>query len=600
MRCPTLAFVAALAVLGTVHARAGTLDRTVAGDDVVVSLTSPFSELPPGGCVPYHINIRNEQNEAGTWEISVRATSNFSNIGGMVFKEDMTVPANVSAGLDVSIPLPVVPQNAGTMLIMTVSGPGFTGGRGQYLSTAYTNHTGATSPFTIVGSEVLGSTDTAGLETAFKDRHRQFYGSAVDAKKLPNDWRSYAGVATLILKDTEWLGLDAAQHDAICDYVAQGGHLSLYTSDDPAKRAPELRLPQPDGKPGYYGFGTISLQSAPFFPPDVDNLAGFIEKDHARLGPNVDADFTGWILRKALGTITVSGVLIFLFVTVFAVLIGPLNLFVFAKGKNRMRLFWTTPLISVLASLVLIVTILVTDGLGGSGRQFMACYSLPGMTREAVVQEQVARTAVLFSSHWSSDQDYLITPVSESALSQPTPAGHRMYTSIGTGESVETYQQQGNDFSGNWFRSRHVSAQYLQAVRPSRSTLTVLNAAAFGMQGATPVVLSSFPQELDRVFLLDQNLHYWTCDHLEPGQAMTCVPGTDGQFDSFWKEACADAGGKLRPMLSEARDRPGCFYATGVAPAIERLTTLNEIRWQNPRGVYLGPWVASNPPGANP
>jgi hypothetical protein len=589
-------------VTGTANATASSLDRTVAGEDVSASMTSPLADLPPGGCVPYRVTIRNDRGQAGTWQFTSKASANGFGSGGVVFKQDMSVPANSSASFDVSIPLPVAAQVGSTVLTVGMTGPGFGGMARQFSAYIFTNRPRVSSPFAVLGNDVLGAGNLGPLQETYKLRHREFYGSGIDAEKLPTDWRAYSGIATLVLKDTEWLSLNAAQHEAVCDYVAQGGHLTLYTSDDPAARAPQLRLPEPDGKPGDYGFGTIFLESSPAFPVDTGALKDGIEHDSANSWQNVDSNFSLWKLREEMGSIAVSGTFIFLFVLLFGSLVGPFNLFVFARGKNRFRLFWTTPLISILASLTLVAAILIIDGIGGHGRQVIACYSLPGMTREAVIQEQVARTALLFSNSWHNDQSYLITPISENALNNVTaPIGYRMYSRRANfADSADNYLQQAGEYSGNWFRSRHVSGQYLQAVRPSRSVLTVLNPQALATHGAAPVVLSSFPKELDRVFLLDQNWHYWTCDHLEPGRKTTCLPSTGEEFNSFWNKACADAGGKLRPLLSRVQNKPGCFYATGAPPDGDRLATLSEIRWQVAQGIYLGPWLASTSPENNP
>ncbi len=141
---------------------------------------------------------------------------------------------------------------------------------------------------------------------------------------------------------------------------------------------PQLQLPTPDGKPGAYGFGQVGVQNVTAFPPDTTVLQGLIEHDGANPARQVDFDYSTWGLRDKVGSFTVHTGLILSFVLVFGALIGPVNLFVFARGKKRFRLFWTTPLISIIASVALIVGILLTDGIGGSGKQLIAVFSLPG------------------------------------------------------------------------------------------------------------------------------------------------------------------------------------------------------------------------------
>ena len=395
----------------------GNLNRVTNGQDVQVSISSPFSDLPPGGCVPYQVTIRNDRNVAGTWHMNFQGTANTSSLGATALEEDLSVAPNASGTFDLLVPLPVVSaERGGTSLNVGVDGPGFNTGYGNFFAYFYTNNTSVRSPFTLIGHEVLGTVGTSPLEAYDKTKGSEFYGSIVEVKSLPSDWRGYAGVASFILSDTEWLALSATQREAVCDYVAQGGHLSLFTTQNIEARTPELQLPEPDGQPGPYGFGTISLVFSVSFPPEPETLRSVIDEHPAASAQNVDEGFSSWDLRQMVGTIAVSGAFILTFVVLFGSLVGPINLFVFARGKNRIRLFWTTPLISLAACLALIAGILLTDGLGGSGKQMIAIFSLPGTHREAVVQEQVARTAVLFSNAWRSDQNYLITPVSAQAM----------------------------------------------------------------------------------------------------------------------------------------------------------------------------------------
>ena len=75
MRVLILLLAGIVCLCGT-HAAAGaTLDRDDNGDDVSVSFRSPFSDLPPGGCVPYEVTIRNDHNSAGTWRVTFQASA---------------------------------------------------------------------------------------------------------------------------------------------------------------------------------------------------------------------------------------------------------------------------------------------------------------------------------------------------------------------------------------------------------------------------------------------------------------------------------------------------------------------------------------------
>ena len=76
-------------------------------------------------------------------------------------------------------------------------------------------------------------------------------------------------------------------------------------------------------------------------------------------------------------TISLNAPLLIGFILVFAVLVGPVNLFWLADASRRHRLFWSTPLISVAASLLLVGVIALQDGFGGSGERVMATLLVP-------------------------------------------------------------------------------------------------------------------------------------------------------------------------------------------------------------------------------
>jgi len=96
-----------------------------------------------------------------------------------------------------------------------------------------------------------------------------------------------------------------------------------------------------------------------------------------------------------VGQVRLQSGLIFGFILIFALVVGPLNLFVFASGKNRPRLFWTTPLISLIGAGLLAALMIVQDGFGGTGARTTLAVLLPQDKKMAVIQEQVSRTGIL-------------------------------------------------------------------------------------------------------------------------------------------------------------------------------------------------------------
>ncbi len=218
-------------------------------------------------------------------------------------------------------------------------------------------------------------------------------------------------------------------------------------------------------------------------------------------------DATDWPMVRALGTIPINAPFLIGFIVVFAVLVGPVNLFWLADAKRRHRLFWTTPLISLAASLLLTVVIVLQDGFGGHGQRAMVTLLCPDRREAVVVQEQVTRTGVLASRRFTAAEDLVLTPLK---------VGRFFGKSFG---------QSGRDYGGDWFASRSVQAQRAEAIVPSRAEVQLLNADA-ASTGAPPVVVSSIPATLREIHYLDPPGHGWRGDHLHTGEQSPCVGRT--------------------------------------------------------------------------
>ena len=117
----------------------------------------------------------------------------------------------------------------------------------------------------------------------------------------------------------------------------------------------------------------------------------------------------------------------------FGILVGPVNLFVFAKSGQRHRLFITTPIISVGASLLLIVLILFQDGFGGRGSRLLLMEVRSGRHRECRLSSPRSRSpgpgSCSATGFTTSEPGYL-TPVLIGGV--PLGPRHRVPTTAAT------------------------------------------------------------------------------------------------------------------------------------------------------------------------
>ena len=458
-RLPFLVAAAIVFLGGLTPARAAWKAEvdTLEGSGITAELTSPFDYSPPTGSLPVWVTIHNASGNAHTWTVGTEAGPSYSgNPNTHTITATLRVENGQTARLPVLVPLDILPAvNYYRNLTFRVDGYGMSERR---YPLPEVNVLARSNPSPSIGmGEDLATPVWTGLAKWYSDHGLDLAGSPIDLDALPGDWRGLAAFDTLWLSDASYAKLDAARHGAVRDWIDHGGLLCLCVqTPDPSVRA-AFGI-GPEGGGADVGLGRVRLVPWDGKPLPSETIAAEANQPRVTRGDPAAATAEDWPTTRGVGTIPVNAGFLISFIVVFAVLVGPLNLFVFARSAQRHRLFWTTPLISVGASLLLMGFIFLQDGFGGSGRRALFCLLLPAEKKTVVIQEQVARTGVVLSHGFDVAEDLLFTPIK-----------------IADGPS-RTYEQAGRHFSGDWFASRSVQAQRADAVVPSRADITVVNA----------------------------------------------------------------------------------------------------------------------------
>lgn len=205
---------------------------------------------------------------------------------------------------------------------------------------------------------------------------------------LPTDWRAYAGLDILALSSDEWNTLPPGVRTVIRQWVILGGVLDLYYSG-PAPDAirQELGVEGTTGDLALLGAGRVRSskwdgkeltgEQWRYFKEGAPGLSDLNVRHNtaetALTGANRSIPAAG--LRDALGIRSFAAWQVGLILLLFGVVVGPVNLFYLAGPGRRHRLFFTTPVIALAASAVLIAVIFLQDGAGGadSGRRWWSC-----------------------------------------------------------------------------------------------------------------------------------------------------------------------------------------------------------------------------------
>lgn len=447
-----------------------------------------------------------------------------------------------------------------------------------------TSPTGAASPPTAADASRRVLTPAAAKRLlaaghAVADERTQ---SEVDSATAPEDWRGWSSLREIVLTDDDWTAMPARSRRAMLEWIALGGQAMLLATDADGERLDRLGLPavQADGR-RRVGAGEIVPLADSAFParsdgdPQADELAGVI----ARPTGSLDTRWSGdWLARSAgFGErdLPVSAILVFL--VLLATIAGPVNIMLFAGRGRPSRIFWTTPVISLVATGMLLGLMFLRDGVGGAGARRTIVLLDPDRNTMAVLQEQFSRTGILLGRSFPIREPSVMLP-------QPTDAssGISMTGMSRAGSFVEVDDERR---TGDWFSSRSDQAFTLQAVRPGRGRIEVL-----GPPDA-PEVLSSLDVPLARLFLVDDEGRCWKTGPLDAGERRRLEPAVEGEFAVIRN----DFAGNASPPISRACGRlasvRGYAWAEAAAPRNVAIATLDAIRWTSDVVWFVGPVV---------
>jgi hypothetical protein len=379
------------------------------------------------------------------------------------------------------------------------------------------------------------------------------------------------------MTDGDWTNIPPGGRNAILSWLRLGGQLVIYSTG--SATAASL------GIPAEASFGTVAIRSV---SSDLKLDAPAVVKlvaDNATKPQQVSqrSDFQkSWPLQNLFGAQTFRYALFITVLIAFGILVGPVNLFVFAKSGQRHKLFITTPLISLGASLILIALIIVQDGFGGNGmrRVLMEVRPDAGANAAYLHQEQFCRTGVLTGSRFTIDTPSTFQPVAIAASRWA-----RYTDGSGAKGSFNLQPADGKlQASGDWFQSRSEHGHVLSAVVATRGRIEKTD---------TPgTCLSTFEFPIDTLFYLDESKQWHRAEGITAGKRFTLTPVETSTVDPALATEINAFAARNQQFLKTAKNRPGHFIAiTTQAPGID---TNPGIKWKETRTVITGPVVDRN------
>ncbi|MCE9518617.1 MAG: hypothetical protein K8R87_03490 [Verrucomicrobia bacterium] len=562
---------------------------------ITIEIASWLDACPPGGMASFTLKITNGSNAAHDWNVT--ATDPYNS--GTTSTFSVSVPAGRTAEVPFTVATGLRDSGSSNyrMLNFTVTGHGSVGSSGQFQqpdSLSKYSHSSAT-PFLAMSSQ-LALKGWSALNDKFEKAATAggggssssgigFDATQVDMAKAPEDWRGYSGIAQLWMTDGEWSAMGSGAKAAMLEWVALGGRIILFGDDLSDATLTGLKVPPlgPDGV-RRIGAGRILTQNwlQKTFPvADAYKLTTSLSDDSM---PKQLAKYgsAAWKLRDAVAAPSLRALLIFGFIVVFGILVGPVNLYWLAGAKRRQRLFWTTPLISLAGSALLVALMIMQDVIGGSGARRVLALMLPEQNKIALVQEQISRTGVLLGRSFAIEEPSWMQQVSADTTSSSAynPRGEM-------GRQFRESDQLTR--SGDWFNNRAVQAQVINAVRPSRGHIEVFPGSGVD---DPPSVVSSLGVTLTNVFIIDDQRRCWRAEQIGTGERKITKSCTHGEFKS-WIQSVAfnEMGPASSAALNNLNLLPGHAYAESAEASKFAVKTLDSIRWNDERVIFAGPYV---------
>jgi len=588
-----------ISLLSAAHAAHEIVNRTYdpKKTNSKIRITALVGKVPPSGYMPIRVHLRNNTKVSRSWSLNFTSTDTSYNDSGNEMRSDYDLPCEAKQSMvyDLLVPLTTSFMNdygsSTTELRVSASAPGFFS-VGDSMSSEYTPEWPS-----IMISESLANRNGSLLTTAARDKLSRGshggmassieFGGNFDPKEMSSDWRAYSGFDHCLLSENDWSELNPEEKSALLRWNRLGGGLLIYTTSASTDLA-TLGIPDIERGPRSVqrSWGVVKVQDLPsnLQMDATTTVAQLATELPATMGSNrlkmLREDFSSsWPLQLQFGSKTAHVLFFILVLIAFGILVGPINLFVFAKSGQRHRLFITTPIISLGASLILVVLILLQDGFGGRGQRVVLMEVRSGDSENAayLAQEQISRTGVLLSTGFKTSEPTLLSPVllADSRWSRVT-AGNDGGSSRFTGE----VQEDGLRVTGDWFKSRSEHGHYLETMRPTRGRIE--------LRGSTgpPVITSTFEFPLEEVIYTDEKGGHWKASDVQQGTRTSMTLLDKNGFNSWKSVESAKFSERNQHRFAMTVGRRRHFVAsTSEADGIDTLESMN---WTKTHTVITG------------
>lgn len=346
----------ALLLTASLHA------QEVESGDVAVR---ELPDLPKGATHGYHeiAFLVTNHSQVRPHEVRIDIPDATYGHGSLLGRLSRTVVVGPASSVRIALSQPPLPV-AGSGVRVTVDG--------RVLPEGLSFYSGHPNPRTYYAPSPTGMAEEATLrvlvsqrvavETLPETTDENRYQVAVSPPDTwSGDWLAYSGYDGVVLATGELLALDVTVRDALLRYAESGGALLAMGPGAEALELPpavdESRLAV-----SYTGFGVAMAAPESLSAGQLARVARAWERSSAPWSMAANPRGVHQLL-PVLDEISVPVRGIFLVIVAFAILIGPVNLFVLSRRGRRIWLLWTVPAAALAACLAIFLYTLADEGL---------------------------------------------------------------------------------------------------------------------------------------------------------------------------------------------------------------------------------------------
>lgn len=388
------------------------------------------------------------------------------------------------------------------------------------------------------------------------------------AQEWSASWIQYSRFSAIAVTAADWAELPPSVRDAIDRWTFAGGVLVFVDRPDPM---PVVSVRSTEGR---YGLGRILVFDDGLFDETQILRAMQWRTSDATVFNNA-ANEVPLLDEEKLPLRAMYGVLI-----LFAIIAGPVNLFLLAKKNRRMWVFGTLPLLALATSVLLVGATFATEGLVRVQRSTAITY----------LDETLGKAATLGITGFYAT----LSPRGEIRFAPDTEL--RVNLERRDAMNVDTVWDDGQRLFGSWVGTRVPTYFAFRKSERRRERLPL----QFTANGASAV--NGLGAHIEQVWAADIDGNVYEARNVEPGRAFTLVRSSaelDPEATNV-VERMVHVDGWLT-LIANANDNPSMLLQPGTYVAVLRDSPFIERAMENatemkPRGIVFG---VSRVEGAN-